>query len=79
MLACYISIIEFGKTSQKHLTHYNQRGDLSVNRSHIGYSIQGYICRSCFNPHQFGVATLVEIVVHGVRAMLDLHLEWVVL
>jgi phosphopantetheine adenylyltransferase len=34
-----------------------------------------------FNPHQFGVATSnrCEIVVHGVRAMLDIHLEWVVL
>jgi hypothetical protein len=34
-----------------------------------------------FTPHQFGVATLsrCETVVHGIRAMLDLHLEWVVL
>ncbi len=31
-----------------------------------------------FNPHQFGVATLGEckIMVHAIRAMLDLHLEW---
>jgi hypothetical protein len=30
-----------------------------------------------FNPHQFGVATLnrCETMVHGIRAMLDLHLE----
>ncbi len=34
-----------------------------------------------FSPHDFGVAMLgrCEIMVHGVRAMLDLHLEWVVL
>jgi hypothetical protein len=34
-----------------------------------------------FSPHQFGVATpgWCEIVVDGVRAMLDIHLEWVVL
>jgi hypothetical protein len=34
-----------------------------------------------FNPHQFGVATLggCEIMVHGVKIMLDLHLKWVVL
>jgi hypothetical protein len=34
-----------------------------------------------FSPHQFGVAMLggCEIMVHGVRVMLDLHLEWVVL
>ncbi len=34
-----------------------------------------------FSPRQFGVATLgkCEMVVHGVKAMLDLHLEWVVL
>jgi hypothetical protein len=30
-----------------------------------------------FNPHQFGVVTFGEckIVVHAIRAMLDLHLE----
>ncbi len=34
-----------------------------------------------FNPHQFGVATLggSEMVVHGVKVMLDLHPKWVVL
>jgi hypothetical protein len=34
-----------------------------------------------FSPHQFGVATLsmCEIVVHGLKVMLDLHLKWVVL
>jgi hypothetical protein len=34
-----------------------------------------------FNPCQFGLATLgkCEIMVHEVRAMLDLHPEWVVL
>jgi len=34
-----------------------------------------------FNPHQFGVATLskCETMVDGIKAMLNLHLEWVVL
>jgi hypothetical protein len=34
-----------------------------------------------FSPHQFGVAmpSGCETMVHGVRVMLDLHLEWVVL
>jgi hypothetical protein len=34
-----------------------------------------------FRPHQFGVAMLggCKIMVHGVRVMLDLHPEWVVL
>ncbi len=43
-----------------HSTHHDWRGDLSVSRSHIGYSIQGYTCRSCFSPHQFGVAMSSE-------------------
>jgi len=35
-----------------------------------------------FNPHQFGVAALLsecDIMVHGVRFMLDLHSKWVVI
>jgi hypothetical protein len=34
-----------------------------------------------FNPHQFGVVTCgkCEIMVCGIEAMLDLHLDWVVL
>jgi hypothetical protein len=34
-----------------------------------------------FNPHQFGVTTRdgCEIMVHGIRTMLNLHLDWVVL
>jgi hypothetical protein len=34
-----------------------------------------------FNPHQFKVATLggCEIMVHGVKVILDLHFNWVVL
>ncbi len=34
-----------------------------------------------FNSHQFGVVTSsgCKIMVHGVKVMLDLHLDWVVL
>jgi hypothetical protein len=34
-----------------------------------------------FNPHQFGVTTRdrCEIMVHDIQAMLNLHLNWVVL
>jgi hypothetical protein len=34
-----------------------------------------------FSPHQFGVAmsNKCKTMVHGVKIMLDLHLEWVVL
>jgi hypothetical protein len=34
-----------------------------------------------FSPHQFGVATKggCEVVIHGIKWTLDLHLDWVVL
>jgi hypothetical protein len=43
MLACCNATFSFEKTNWRHLTHYDWRGDLLVNRLHTNYSIQGYI------------------------------------
>jgi len=39
-------IIGFRKTSWRHLTHRDWKGDLSLNCVHIGYPVQGYICKA---------------------------------
>jgi putative Ca2+/H+ antiporter (TMEM165/GDT1 family) len=80
MHACCIAIIGFGKQVK------------NVRPITIGEVIYQLIAHTLaiqfkdtfaehFSPHQFGVAMSsgCEIMVRGVRVMLDLHPEWVVL
>jgi hypothetical protein len=43
MLTCYIAIIGWEKTNQKHLTHHALKNDLSISCLHTSYLVQGYI------------------------------------
>jgi hypothetical protein len=80
MLACCIAIIGFGKTSGRCLTHCDWRGDLQLIAHTLIIQFKDTFAEH-FSPHWFGVATLgmCETMVHGVRPILNLHLEWVVL
>jgi hypothetical protein len=78
-----LSFLPWGSENHQEICTYlcwYVAGDLKTLQEEHTIKTQRYICRT-FNLHQFGVAMVgrCETMVHGVKAMLNLHPEWVVL